>query len=251
MNKVKFCRDERGSILVESTLSLVMFVGVLAFMISLIDIVCLYDRMQYAITQTANEISTYSYVYSASGLQGAHDKFKDSAAQGRENVENIFGLVDQIGGVLGGSDHSMGTIQGVFDPDNPGYQSIEQLVDNPQAFIKQLLSYAADDTVEQINTAVLAAMCNAMTKKYLAMDASPAGGETFAADEFLRRYHVDGTLDFSESKLFTDKKSIDIIVRYKVKYQFALVPLPVDFIEIKQRASVAGWLDGDGEHYGD
>lgn len=53
-------------------------------------------------------------------------------------------------------------------------------------------------------------------------------------------------MDFGESRLFYDGKTIDLIVEYDISVQFPLLPLPFDSFHIVQRAAAAAWLDGDG-----
>ena len=56
-------KSENGFITIEATFSLVMFIAAAACMVSLINIFILHNRIQYAITQTANQLSTYMYIY--------------------------------------------------------------------------------------------------------------------------------------------------------------------------------------------
>ena len=61
--------DQKGSIVVEASIALVIFIGIMAFMINLTNVYIVHDRVQYALTQTVKELSTYSYLYSASGCR--------------------------------------------------------------------------------------------------------------------------------------------------------------------------------------
>lgn len=83
-------KDERGSVAVEVSLSFTMFVLALVFFINLIGVVTLQSKVEYALHQTAKEVSTISYIYELTSLD-------DSIG----NIENeINGFIENFTGQL-------------------------------------------------------------------------------------------------------------------------------------------------------
>ena len=77
-------KDERGYIVVETVLSFMLFVFLTVSILTLINIFTVRSRVHYAITQTANELSMYSYIIDVSG---------DTT----DFLENLDSVIDAIG----------------------------------------------------------------------------------------------------------------------------------------------------------
>lgn len=261
--------DQRGSIVVEASIALVVFIGIMAFMINLTNVYMVHDRIQYALTQTVRELSTYSYLYSASGLQDAHDSFIDKAETEAKSVNDsardlntLWDSVNTLANTFGDakSDLTGGDLD--FDELQSDLDSLieagEDTVDNTIQAGSSLLSLAKDPKQTAIaflylgaqgaleygkSRLILVPLASALAPKYI------ADGDGRDADAFLKAYGVqdgwDG-LDFGESRLFYDGKTIDLIVEYDISVQFPLLPLPFDSFHIVQRAAASAWLDGDG-----
>ena len=261
--------DQRGSIVVEASIALVIFIGIMAFMINLTNIYIVHDRIQYALTQTVRELSTYSYLYSASGLQDKHDSFIEKAGTEAKSVndsaKDLSTLWDSVNTLtntfsdtksdLTGGDLDFDELQSDLDG---LISSGEDTVDNAIQAGNSLLSLAKDPKQTAIaflylgaqgaleygkSKLILVPLASALAPKYL------ADGNGRDADAFLEAYGVKGGwggLDFGESRLFYDGKTIDLIVEYDISIRFPLLPLPFDSFHIVQRAAAAAWLDGDG-----
>jgi hypothetical protein len=82
-------KDENGYIVVETIGSFTLFVLFMASILTLINVTTVQARVHYALTQTANELATYSYVVHASEI--ADTGF----------MENLDAITAFIGNVLG------------------------------------------------------------------------------------------------------------------------------------------------------
>lgn len=261
--------DQKGSIVVEASIALVIFIGIMAFMINLTNVYIVHDRVQYALTQTVKELSTYSYLYSASGLQEKHDSFIEKAETEAKSVNDsakdlntLWDSVDALAGAFGdaksdltGGDLDFDELQGDLDNlINAGDEAVDDaiqagssiisLAKDPKQTAIAFLYLGAQGALEYGKSKlILAPLASALAPKYL------SDGSGRDANEFLKAYGVKGgwsSMDFGESRLFYDGKTIDLIVEYDISVQFPLLPLPFDSFHIVQRAAAAAWLDGDG-----
>ena len=114
-------KDERGYIVVETIGSFLLFVLLVLSILSLINIVAVQARIHYALTQTAQTISMYSYTLDVIGVADAvannaaqaerveqeSDEFKQNLSQLLDGFESLDAveigssgeaLADQTGG---------------------------------------------------------------------------------------------------------------------------------------------------------
>ena len=76
---------EQGMMTVEAVLSLVPFILLVMGIISCINIFMVHNKMQYALFQSASELSAYTYFYEAFGIRAADLELKEDMDQ--ETVE--------------------------------------------------------------------------------------------------------------------------------------------------------------------
>jgi len=70
MNILKeLLKKKDGSLTVEAAISLPLFMCVFLSIAFFMKVVYIHNNVQYAINGAANEVATYSYLYSISGLQ--------------------------------------------------------------------------------------------------------------------------------------------------------------------------------------
>ncbi len=261
--------SQRGSIVVEASISLVIFIGIMAFLINLTNLYIVHDRVQYVLTQTVRELSAYSYLYSVSGLQEKHDSFLEKAGteaqsvnESAKNLNTLWDSVNTLTSAFGKTQSDLTGGELDFDELQKDLDSLISAGETTAADAIQtgssLVSLARDPKQTAIaflylgaqgaleygkSQLILAPLATALAPKYL----EDAGGQD--ADGFLTAYGVKGGwegLDFSGSRLFYDGKTIDLIVEYDISVQFPLLPLPSDSFHVVQRAAASAWLDGDG-----
>ncbi len=94
-----FCRKqihssgEDGMIVVEATLSLTIFVVVVAAIIYLINIFVLSNKIQYSMNAAAHETAMYSYLFQVLGLREADKAVQDKYGQDAQNVADTVNQV--------------------------------------------------------------------------------------------------------------------------------------------------------------
>ena len=267
-------KNRKGSLTVEAAITLPVFVCVILSIALFMRVVYVHQLIQHAITDTANELATYSYLYSATGVQARHDAAKEymedkskvfenhakdvfsaysSLKANKEQVEEAVGsnstaiingdidsldvesLKSDLGSAIGSAVSDAGKISGV----------LADAAKDPKKEIISIMCILADGAFEEAKTALATPLIKFCMAKHLRTEAIQDENKR------LRGLQVEGGfegLDFTESSLFKDKKTIDIVVRYKVKTILPIKLIPD--VYIIQRATVRAWLDGDGKYPG-
>ena len=212
--------DRKGLLTVEAAITIPVFICVIASIIFFIKIIYVQEIMQHAIAETANEISTYSYIYSISGIQELNDKTTEELGKSRAKLNE-----------------QTGTLIDTYDC----FSAAGEILSNPKEELKLVAFAFAQSGVEGMKTElVLRPLARASLAKYI------GNGSLEETDKRLKKLNVvDGFegLDFSQSKLFEDKKNIDLIVKYKMKLILPISLMPeLCFV---QRVKVKAWLDGE------
>ncbi len=271
-------QSESGMMVVEATLSFTVFIMVVVAIIYLVNIFTLHNKVQFAINSAAHEIASYSYLYSALGIKGAEATLDEdgrphtapideTANQVVESINKIEGLAGTIGGTVDSMENleldagSISEVKNQIDKIKTdtvntaesvkaSANSLKGLFSNPKSMLVGIIYIGAYEVGYEVKSAAGSAAARGLTEKYLEQ-----GGKS--ADEFLQSYGVTegyAGLDFSGSTLFCDSDSkkggrmVDIVVSYDIDMSFLSFILPEPKLHVVQRVSVAGWVDGDGEH---
>lgn len=263
--------DQKGSITLEAALGLGIFIFAFVMLLSLALYTTIENRTQYAINQTAREISQYYYVLARAGLVSSSD---NSGLDGLDDtIDSAFGLANAIGDGYNDTSKlkSQVTAEGEGNlssddidalvtglPDVAGdvmeikAQSAafmtngQNLFDDPKAVIRALAQSALQSAGTALLSKVIAQpLCQALSKKYFAT------GEK-SADEVLNNWGILNQagdapggmagLDFGMSTFLLDGRSINVVVVYKVE---SIIPsvFPHDHY-VYQTASTAAWAQG-------
>ncbi len=267
-----FGRKE-GSLTVEAAVALPVFVCVIMSIAFFIKVVYVHELIQHTISETANQLSTYSYIYSASGIKEMHDQTVDELNIQKEKLrEQAAVLVDcadavrafpgEVGEAVSGAEETIenpSVGQAVEDleelsrPVNELVEKfkktqkvVEEIAGDPKGEFGSLVCVFARAGMEDLKAELLLEpLSKALMVKYL------GGKSVEEANRRLLSLNVvnglDG-LDLSGSRLFEDKENIELVVRYRIKPSLPINLLPE--LQVVQRAYVRAWTDGD-ERYGD
>ena len=261
---------EQGMIVVEATLSLTVFVVVLAAIIMLINLFTIHNKVQYSITQAATEIASYGYLYDAFDLRAADQQINaDGAASAGAVDDTVSQVIDSIGALeeLYGSGQSVASgnsdsveaavsglvqqTQGTYDSVKASAEMLADLFSNPQDLLNGLIYMGINRAGEFAKSVIAASAGKALAEKYLDMSYVSEDGRS--ADAYLRSYGVvdgfDG-LDFSKSTLFCDPdyRMVDLIVEYDVEIPMLNLLGISPQLHVVQRVSIPAWT-GDGSGY--
>ena len=240
-------KDESGYIVVETVGSFTLFVLLIASILSLVNIATLQARVHYALTQTAETLSMYSYTLEVTGVAGHLANLNRNANNVRVEADTFKSNFDDLMNAM----QSFGN--GHFDPvgvvqvaKNTGGQVggwIKNTANDPKKTIGQILCVPLDDWR---NAAAAKVLLTPMVERYL------SNGEQ-SGDAYLRSVNVvDGMdgLTFDGSVIIDSNGDVVIVARYDVEYTFGALPLPFrPVLNITQTVKTKAWLNGNGKGY--
>ena len=227
-------KDERGYIVVETIGSFLLFVLLVLSILSLINIVAVQARIHYALTQTAQTISMYSYTLDVIGVA---DAVANNAAQA-ERVEQESDEFKQN-----------------LSADQTGGWASDAAAD-PESSIQALLNYA----LRESGNAVFGDLVRPLVGHYLS-------NGSMSGEEYLQAAHIIGGLEGLEfggvglldpdemegddSTLLTSDRDVKIVVQYDIDYSFGALMLPFGEpkLHVTQEVRTKAWLGGKGEGY--
>jgi len=264
---MKVYHSRRGSITVEASIVLPVFICAALTLAFLIKLVYVHEVMQHAISRTADEMAAYSYVYLISGMRETDSIVNDGLsergqrAQGHVNTitdafDSLKEFPEDISGRISrgenpfpedenGEDSNPGSdepvsLEEIKDKIKAAGDSVEEAVTDPVEELKSVGSLIALGGYNDLKTELFKPLIKLHMKKHLRIPQQQDQNK-----RLLGLNVVDGFegLDLSETRLFANDRDIDIIVRYRVRTGLPLNILPdVCFI---QRATARAWLDGN------
>lgn len=252
MFHLKCIKKNRGALTVEAAISLPLFICVFLSIAFFMRVAYIQNNVQYAINGAANELSTYSYLYSISGLQAVNDEIVGKADEyGESASNNMNGLLeafDAIGNSFGGKKRENIDAQDLLNDGKLVTGNVIDILDNvknnPQKEFVSIAAIFAGAGYEKIKSELSTPMVRFFMGKYIKENIFNNKGGPGAyivvneGENPLKAFKFDNSI-------FADNKTIDIVVSYKIKTSLPINILPE--IHINQRAIVRGWISGDGE----
>lgn len=244
-------RDQRGAIVVEATVALSTFIFAIFTILSIVNICFVQAKIGVALNTAAKEISQYSYLYYAFGVDGLDAKFSEGTEESKQlatdTIDGIGTFMDSLSGASnsaqsGDFDGMIRDIQnGADNVDSLITQYAEQLKSDPKGFVLGMGKMATNELKEK-GKAVLAQI---LAKIF--MEKNLISGPDDDPNSFLERYHVvDGMdgLDFNYTTFLFGGKSneIQLVVTYDIQ---VIELLNLDFkFTIRQCSKTSAWGNG-------
>jgi hypothetical protein len=263
--KLTGCR--KGSLTVESAIVLPFIICIIISIAFIMRIAHVHSVVQHALNDSANELSTYSYLYSISNIKNINDQVEDISSDKEKtavtHLDVAIGSITSLGQKVNQAKEAasnpqdtdldeMGQIYKDGKADVSKLKSIyDEIKGHPNGWKggakKEVLGFAtlaAHGLFEKGKEEITEITMKIMMRKHIATD---------KYDENTRLLNLNVEkgyegLDFTGTRLFKDKRSIDIIVTYRIKPFLPINILPD--IKMVQRAYVMGWMDGDGKYPG-
>lgn len=262
-------RNDRGSVTIEATISLVSFIFVIVTIFSFISICRAQVLIQIAINEAAKEISQYSYLYKITGLKTYEQKLDEAGNEAAQKTDAVIVSTDKVMDSMGDLYDFLGSMSGSNSTpgkiDSATYSEakdkvnnlsgsagdlntdIENLMSDPKGLMMGFSALAGQDVVERLKTDVIGALAKAISKKNFELK-NQEKITIVDADQRLRGLGVVNGLsglDFTHSIIFQNGTSDDI--KITVVYQIKTIQLlPIeDTATFCQTASTRGWLYGD------
>ena len=243
--------NERGAIVVEATLSLTAFVFAIFTLLTLVTVYYIQAKMSVALNSAAKEISQYSYLYYALGINEYDATLSEGTEDSKKTAEDTIDGVGAVLDSLSGAQNSVST--GDFDQlvadIEAGATSVDSLVtmyadklaDDPKGFILGMGKMAGSELKEEVKVILGQVLAKTFMQKNLKshQDDNP--------DSFLQRYRVvDGMagLDFDYTALmaYGTSNQIQLVVTYDVS---VIKLLNIDYtFTFRQCAKTTAWGNG-------
>ena len=130
-----------GYIVVETTCSFLLFVLLIFSILSIINIVTIQARVHYALTQTAETLSLYSYVLERTGLA---EHMLNSAAKAEDMQGELDQMKASINGVIDGLEQLEPSQVGTHGKAavEQGKTWVQKTTTGPKAVLQDVLNYA-------------------------------------------------------------------------------------------------------------
>lgn len=224
-------KKEKGSITLEATLFLVLFLwGYMAFM-DLVQIGRAQMILQYTLNETVKEVAQSTYILTKAGIVEKSVQTGKKAAAFQSKTTEMVDSVKQLADVLeNGSGDLMQ--QAVVTGSNVGsyFGNSEELLDGIIAFGKNQAGGAA-------KTFLIDKICKGFLKKQLKFVA-----ENEEPEKYLRKLGLENgmsDISFQGTKWFDSSREIDVVMTYKLTYNLGM--LGTQERVFKVRAKTAVW----------
>ena len=249
-------RDENGAFAIEAALGLTVFLLSVMAIMCMSLIVRVQANMQYAVDQTAKELSSYYYLLDATGIANitsgaAGAKSKEKVEEVNTMINNVFDFSastkETVESFAGTDDYSLGNLVDIAEngydkisvSGSQLWESLKKCKDDPMGQVKAVVSVFAHTFGNQAMTQLVTPyLCRLLMPKYLS-------GSYDATEEYLKSVGIEGgfdDIDFSYSNMLKDGRTINVVVMYKIntkKLTFGLVDHDMYF---KQNATTAAWV---------
>ncbi|MBQ9591162.1 MAG: hypothetical protein IJR29_13410 [Butyrivibrio sp.] len=251
-------RNERGSLSVDTIIFLSMFLVFFVFMINIMKLVIIQSVLQFALNQTAKEISQYSYIIAKAGLE---DNITKNATNSATMKKNTKGAIVSVSDAVSSYQELFGSI-GAFKNSRPteaygnavnvynNFQNAATKTQKAQETVDSYISYLQESGMEDgislikdLATQKSAALLSgAVVKNRVALHVNtlvPGGN----ADRLLENMGVvegiDGISCWDSSFYSDGSKDLNLVMSYDIKYHMPF--FDVNTYEITLRASTGLW----------
>ena len=243
-------RRELGSVTIEATIALTIFMFAFLGITSLSTLVRAESKVQYALNQTAKELSQYMYIFHRGDTIENPTKPVDELIKETGDFTNMIKNASKdvtSSGSLFSKDQTVSDLKETISTVKDDAQSIleagkslankyKSVAEDPTEVLNAIYSIIKGEIKNTVNSKIIApVVANILMPKYL-----ESGDKS--ADEFLRDMGVENGmsgLNFSLSSIMEDGRTINLTAIYTVDYK---IPLIGDRkFTFKQTASTAAW----------
>lgn len=213
-------KDEKGVLSIEASISYSIFLMIIVTILYIMRIVYVYGLIQHAVSQTAKELSMYSYLYQVAGLNELNQQIAGATGERTKQFNGDIGEVVQFY-----EEFSSGNITAEYNGTT-----------DPREIFKNIGAALLGQAGKEANQQLFETVTRPMIESYIGADAKGNG-----ADARLRALRVvDGVkgLNLSSSSFFEDGATIDLIVCYTIDPIMPVKLLPT--MNLANRACIRG-----------
>ena len=220
---IKKNRKEKGSITLEATIFLTMFIMFYLFFIYLVQMTKAQVVLQYSINEVAKEVSAYSYVLTKTGIVEKRVGTSESATEFKDKTTEVVECFKNLGAVISSDDTDLlekaqGIEEGVKDTYDKSKAYAETYLSDPKNLLNKLLDVAKSGVTDWASSAIIGEIVESEVEKQIAVMSNKN------PDTYLKSLGiVDGLdgLDFSKTKWASESKEgmpvLEVTVVYEIK----------------------------------
>lgn len=215
-----------GSITLEATIFLTMFILFYVVMLDIIQIARAQLVLQYAVNEAAKEISVYSYVLTKGGITDKRAATSEQADAFKGKAGELIDGVLNVGAVLQGQSEGSLTevVGGLYET---GEGLVNEYGENPEKLVEDGLSVVKQWAAGEVSAAAIGAIVKQRVEENVEAMSNKS------ADSYLKNLGVVGGtagLDYSESKWAANKSGnlveLEAVVVYSVKIDLGWISVP-------------------------
>ena len=256
LNRYKIFSNENGHIVVETIGTFIPFILLAVSILSLVNIVTVQARIHYALTQTANSLSVYSYTLEVLGVANELTTLDNKAYRAGSELN---AMKDDVNAVLTGIE-SLSDIGGAAESGGSIANRVAgwggEAAEDPKALLELLMNYG----VNELRNQAFEQIARPLVGKYLA-NGNATGDEYLANAGVVNRhtgqtglgaleFYQHGSLGLGNSVLIDRNGNVKLTVEYEIHYTFGGLPLPFSpTLRVTQTAITKAWLNGSGKGY--
>lgn len=252
--------NESGAIAIEAVLGITVFLMTICTLLFISYLVRVEAKVQYAVDQTAKEISSYYYVIDNVGLspllsEQGHEKIEESqekinkvlngvmefTAASDDFVSGIDIDLNDIGKTIESGKNSANDAVNMYNKAKDVYDGLKSVAENPKEVLTAILYTFAHSFK---NPVMMPFLCKMILPKYI-------GENTKQQKAFFEMTGMKNGIDdinFLHSTLLEDGRTVTVTAIYKInmkKLSFGLLNIDLVFCNT---GSTAAWLKPDGQY---
>lgn len=213
-------KDQKGVLSIEASISYSIFLMIIVTILYIMRIVYVYGLIQHAVSQTAKELSMYSYLYQVSGVSDLNQQIQQGTGERTKQLNGDIGEVVRFYQEFT-SGNTTEKYNGTTDP---------------QEIIKNIGAMLLGQAGREVNQQLMELVVRPLMESYIGADAQGNG-----ADARLQALRVVGGLrglNLNSSSFFEDGCTIDLIVCYTIDPVMPIDILPS--MNLANRAYIRG-----------
>ncbi|MCT4542574.1 MAG: pilus assembly protein [Vallitalea sp.] len=261
----------KGSLTVEAAMVLPIFLMAILSIIYIIKIIYIQENVQYSLSETANEMSTYAYVLEKSKILSTQQQIYSNAIKENNEqsiINNSYYLYEIIENASSYTSRNTSYEDIVFE-DISNTNNLNVFISNYTNTIKEIknkiinnteIAFASlniiMDSIDSMLKGVQGLLINECLQEGFEVINNYVGSKiaedilsNYITDEEYKKWYIvngkDG-MDFKNSKFMLEDEDIDLIVNYKIAIP---IPFPgIKDINMMQRVKVRGFT-GNRKYY--
>lgn len=212
-------KREKGSITLEASIFLAIFIVFYLAMMDLIQIVRAQVILQYAANEAAREISQYSYVFTKTGIVQKRGSTSAQAAAFQADAAKLLDDIEAVGDALSGGGDVVGSVQ-------QAGEHVQDFFGDPDALMNNIFSLIKTSGADRVSSMVIEVLVEDIVKEQIENMSSKS------ADEYLKNLGIeDGMrgLHFDDSRWANEKVNdmpmLEVSIVYTIDFNLGIIEL--------------------------